>query len=254
MTLTITPHLLTAFLMAMVRAAALLMLAPPFNTRVVPNRVKVGFAAALGVAAAPRLAAAEIPLELAPLVTAAALQVATGLALGFMVLLLYLAVSTAGGLLDIIGGLAIQPSFDPMQDAQTTSLGRLYSMLATVLLFSVGGHLLVMRGFLASFEAVPLGGLAVDDLGLLLTEQLSTFMLAALEIGGPVIAALFVTEIAMALMARAAPQMNVFLVAMPLKILITVAVVGLSLPLLPGALGALLEQGVGSGLEAVGAP
>lgn len=252
MTLTVAPFLLSAFLMATVRAGAFMLLAPPFNSRMVPTTVKVGFSAAIGVHSAPRLVDAQIPLEVGSLVTGALLQIGTGLAMGFMVLLLFLAISAAGSFMDVLGGLAIMPAFDPLQNQQATLLGRFYSVVATTLLFAVGGHLLIVRGFLTSFEAVPLGGLRVDGLGLTLADQIGRFFVSALEIAGPIIGVLFVTEVAMGLMAKAAPQMNVFLVGMPLKILLTLLVVALTLPFVVGGLDALLEQGVGTGLQLIG--
>lgn len=252
MTLAIDPSLLTGFLMAMVRAVAWLFVVPPFGTRLIPTPVKVGFAAALGVVAAPGLAEQRIPIELGPLVAAAAFQVLVGVTLGFIVLLLIQAVQSAGEMIDIFGGLTVAPAFDPMSGQQASGFARFYQMLASTLLFTLGGHLLVVRGFLESFRALPLGGLALDDLQVLLVDNLGRFLVAAVEIAAPLIGVMVLIEVTMGLIARAAPSMNVFLAAMPGKALLAIALIAIALPLLPGAIGALLDQGVSDSLRALG--
>src|SRR5690606_6040602 len=114
------------------------------------------------------------------------------------------------------------------------------------------GHLLVVRGFLESFRALPLGGLALDDLQVLLVDNLGRFLVAAVEIAAPLIGVMVLIEVAMGLIARAAPSMNVFLAAMPGKALLAIALIAIALPLLPGAIGALLDQGVSDSLRALG--
>ena len=92
MTATLPVDLLLGFLLAMVRTAAWLVVAPPFNTRMVPITAKVGLAVALAVPMAPRVAASAPAPEVAPLVTAVLLQAGVGLALGFVVQLLFVMV------------------------------------------------------------------------------------------------------------------------------------------------------------------
>ena len=126
---------------------------------------------------------------------------------------------------------------------------RFYSLLATTLLFATNGHLLLVRGFLTSFDAAPLTSLSLDGVGEMLTEDLGRFFLAAVQIALPLLAALFLAEVALALLSRAAPAMNVFVLGMPLKILLTISLAGLALPLLPGALDNLVRPVVRHGLS-----
>jgi flagellar biosynthesis protein FliR len=251
MTATLPVDLLLGFLLAMVRTAAWLVVAPPFNTRMVPVTAKVGLAVALAVPMAPRVAATAPPPELAPLITAVLLQVGVGLALGFVVQLLFAAVQAAGELVDLFAGFTIAATYDPFTGANQAVFGRLYQLLATTLLFVSGGHLLLLEGLLDSFAAVPSG---MPDLGATsaeLLDVLGLFFLSALEIAAPLLGVLFLTEAALGLLSKAAPQMNVFTLGFPIKILMTLLLAGLALPLLPNAVKGLVSAATSSGSAVV---
>ena len=154
----------------------------------------------------------------------------------------------------MFGGFTIAPAYDPLSNAQSSTFGRFYQLLATTLLFAINGHLLLVRGFLTSFDAVSANP-TLDDFSEGFIDAFGTFFLAAIEIAAPLLAALFLAEVAMGLLSKAAPQMNVFLVGFPVKIILTLALVGLALPLMPGAVSSLIEDAIkaGSGLtSAVG--
>ena len=115
-------------------------------------------------------------------------------------------------------------------------------LVAVTLLFALNGHLLLVRGFLASFEAVPLRPVAIGDLTASVTANVGRFLVAALEIAAPVVVVLFLSEIALGLVSRAVPSLNVFAMSFPLKILLTLTVASLVFALLPGAVSALTDR------------
>jgi flagellar biosynthetic protein FliR len=248
-TVELAPALVSGYLLAMVRAAAWVFVCPPFGNKTVPTTVKVGLAAALSLVVGPRLAEQGVPLEVGPLLTAAVLQVAAGLALGFLGVLLFAAFSFAGGLIDLVSGYSVAQLFDPGNNAPVSIFGQFYGVLATTLLFAIDGHLLLVRGFLTSFAAAPLTHLSTQTLAKLLTGDIALFFVSALEIAAPLLAALFLAEAALGLLARAAPQMNIFQVGLPVKILVTLTLAGLALPILPDAVSGManhiVRQGVG---------
>ena len=252
MTLTIDPTMLVGYLMALTRAAAWIVVTPPFAGRMVPARVKVGFAAALALAVGPRLQAQAVPLDTGSLVSAAASQVAIGVTLGFIGVVVFAAVQAAGAMLDLFGGFAMAQVLDPQSNVQTSLFGRFYNLLAMTLLFVIGGHLLLVRGFLRSFDAVPANGLRLEQVAGVLTSEVGVLLVAALEIAAPLLAALFLADVALGLLSRAAPELHVFVLGIPLKILLTLGLTGLALPLLPGATTSLVERIVRGGLSTVG--
>jgi flagellar biosynthetic protein FliR len=203
------------------------------------------------LAVGPRLAGLNVPLEPWPLASAAFLQVAAGLALGFLGVMLFSAVSLAGSLIDLFSGFSAAQLFDPATSATTSVFGRFYSVLATTLLFAIDGHLLLVRGFLTSFDAAPLTTLSLGELAKILTQDAGLFFLSAVEIAAPLLAALFLTEAALGLLSRAAPQMNVFLLGLPVKILLTLTLAGLAIPLLPDAVASIASSTVRQGLDLV---
>jgi flagellar biosynthetic protein FliR len=241
--------LIVAFVLGIVRASAWLVLVPPFSTRAIPSPVKIGLAAALALPMAPRLAESPPSLDVPSLVGAVVLQVAVGVSLGFLTMLAFAAVQAAGDLIDMFAGFTIAQAYDPLSGTQTSVFGRFYQLLAVTLLFAINGHLLLFRGFLTSFDAVGLHLPPLDQLADVAIGRLALFLLAALEIAAPLLAALFLAEVGMGLLSRAAPQMNVFVLGFPLKILLTLGLVGLVLPVLPGVVRSLAESSVRTGNE-----
>ena len=236
---------LVALLMATARAAGFVLLAPPFNTRTIPAPVKGALALALSVALFTRIAA-DMPEPTAGfIIVGAVTEVVIGAALGFVVHVLFAAVQYAGDLIDLTGGFSLQPAYDPLSMTTSSSVGRLHYLLATTLLFTSGGHLLIVRGFATSYEGLPVGGsVPAEQLAQVLITALSMMFLAALQIAGPMVAVLLLADVALALLSRAAPALNIFSFVFPVKILLSMALLGLTFPLLPPALDALLEHAV----------
>jgi flagellar biosynthetic protein FliR len=247
MTGTIASSLLVTFLLATVRAAAFLTIAPPFATKAVPPTVKALLAAAMALLVTPRAVGRPPSLETGALLTALAEQVLVGAALGFLTALVFAAVQSAGDLIDLFGGFSLAFAFDPLMQTGNSVFGKLYGQLATTLLFISGGHLLMLRGFLATYRAVPLdAALSLGSLDDLLTTGLARLFVAALQIAGPLIAVLFLADVALGLLTKVAPALNAFSLGFPAKMLLTIIVVGMALPAFPGLVDGLTDQMVGT--------
>ena len=143
------------FVLALVRALAWLMIVPPFGNRaVMPTIATIGLAMSLALVVAPHVAGADVPLTLPSLIGAVAIQVLTGATLGFLVQVLLGAVTAAGSMADLFGGMVLPPSIDPLSTNQTPMLGQFYEQVAVVLLFAGNGELIIVDGFLRSFNSV----------------------------------------------------------------------------------------------------
>jgi flagellar biosynthetic protein FliR len=241
MQIQIDPALFTAFFLALVRASAWIFFAPPFNNKSIPTQVKAGLAGALALAAAPTLAH-TVPVDDAGFIGAIVTQAVIGVALALITQLLIAAIAAAGSLIDLFAGYSISSLYDPMADANAAVFGRFYQLVAITLLFAINGHLVLVRGFMTSFEAIGANGFSLNGLGELLTKDLGLFFVSAIEIAAPVLAVLFLTEIAMGLLSRAAPSMNVFELAFPIRVVVALLLVSVSLPLLIPGIRALVEQ------------
>ena len=252
MNVTMAPALLSGYLLALARATAWVFIAPPFGNRTIPRMVKIGFAAALALVMGPHMAAADVPLETAPFVSAVVLQLAAGAALGYLGVMMLSVIQAAGGLIDLFGGYTMAQLFDPMSNAGASDFGRLYYLLGITILFAIDGHLLIVRGLLTSFEAAPLTSLSLDAMRTTMTTGVGHFLLAAVEIAAPLLAALFLAEIGLGLISRAAPQLNILMLGMPFKGLLTLTLAGLAIPLLPNGVRSLVHGVVRAGQSVTG--
>lgn len=239
--------------LGMVRAVAWLLITPPFATRSIPVQVKVVVAAALALPVASRLSVDLPSLSVAQLIGAVVLQVLTGAALGFLTYLFFAAVQAAGDLIDLFGGFTLAAGFDPLSMSQNSVFGRVHQLLAVTLLFTTNGHLMVVRGFLTSYDAIPVTeGVDLQRLAEALLPGLGQFFLAALQIAGPLVAVLFLADVGLGLLTRVSPQLNAFSLGFPVKILLTLVLVGFTFPLLPAVVERVVELGTRAVLGVAG--
>ncbi len=234
-----------AFLLAMVRAGAWVAVIPPFNHNSIPVPVRAGIAAALALAMAPVLQP-QLPatFDTAALMGAVVVQALAGIGLGLVVRILVMAVTSAGSFVDLFGGFTISTAYDPNLNAQSAIWGRFYELLTVVLLFAIDGHLLLVRGFLASFDAIPLRAPSIGLLSSAMLTSVTAYFGAALEIAAPLLVVLFLAQVILGLISRAAPAMNVMAISFPFMILLTLLLAGIAIPLIPGALDSLVHQGL----------
>lgn len=222
-----------AFLVAAARTAVWVQFAPPIANMAIPAAVR--FAVALGLALPVAGQVTDVGGSSIDLLFAMVGSALIGFAMALAAMIAVAIFSSAGATIDTVTGLAGAAIFDPATREQTPVLGRVYSQVAVMVLLASGGHLVMVAGLYESFRAVP----ATPNLAVLATEvadNLHYLMAAALTVAGPVIAVLFLAEVIVALMARAAPQMNVFLVSLPAKIGASVLLVAAVIPGVPGAM------------------
>ena len=236
---------LVALLLGTARAAGFVLLAPPFNSRSIPAPVKGALAMSLSVLLSTTIAPTLPEPTSGFVLVAAVTEVVIGAALGFVVQVLFTAVQMAGDLIDLTGGFSLQPAYDPLAMTNNSSVGRLHYLLATTLLFSSGGHLLIVKGFATSYEGMPVGSdVPTEQLGAVMIRAFAMMFLAAVQIAGPMVAVLLLADVALALLSKAAPALNIFSFGFPFKIMLTLLMLGLTFPLLPPALDALMDHAV----------
>jgi flagellar biosynthetic protein FliR len=235
---------LAGFVLALARTAGFVLITPPFNTRSVPAQARVGLAVALALPLSALTQPGAPTLASSALIYASIGQAFMGLTLGFFVLVAVTTIQSVGDLLDTFGGFTVSMALDPMLLVQTSVMGRLHQITAAAVLFASDGHLIVLQGLTRSLQLAPQPSLAWDALGRSVTAQVAGMFLAALQICGPIIAAMLVADVALGLLTRAAPALNAFSLGYPLKILFTLLLAGLVLARLPEALGQLVEHAV----------
>lgn len=232
---------LVAFLMVTVRMIAFFSIAPPFASRAVSPRVRGALAIGLSLAVAPTLMSQVGESSTSALLAGIAYQAAVGAAMGFVVMVLMAAIQAAGELIDVMSMFTMASLFDPTSNTQSSLFGRIQQLLATTLLFTSGGHLLIVRGVVSSFDLMPVQ----PDLGKvsrLLVSDLSAFMISAIEISGPILVVLFVADLAMGLVSRAVPSMNIFALNFPVKTTLTLSLGTVAVTMIPPAVAIVVER------------
>jgi flagellar biosynthetic protein FliR len=199
-------------------------------------------AGGLGILAVPQIAHTNIPTDTAGLIGAIVLQIFTGAALGLSVLVLLSAITAAGSMVDLFGGLNLPPAVDPLSENQTPMIGQFYEQVGMVLLFVTNGELLLVRGFETSFGAAGLTLSSSATASNVLTADLATFFTATLEIAAPLIVVLFTVQISLAMLSKAAPQINVWILGFPIQAMLSLVFVAIGIKVLPGYVNSLVSR------------
>ena len=217
-----------------VRIAALIGTAPILGDTSVPRTVRIGLALFVTVVVAPTLNA--VP-DVVPISGDGFLligrQLLIGAAMGFSMRLAFAAVEYSGDLVGLQMGLGYATLLDPETNDQTPLIGSLLRYFASLAFLVANGPLLMIAGIAESFHDLPIastGGM-FEDWKMLVLQGAMVFGLA-LHMALPVIAALLVTNVALGVMTRAAPQLNLFSIGFPITITVGLVVLLLSLPVL----------------------
>ena len=230
-------------LLASVRMTAFLVVAPPFAHHAIPGRIKAMLGIGLGLAVSQRLSSDALPNDTAGFVTAVVLELATGLVLGFLVMVVFAAIQSAGSLIDLFSGFQMAQAFDPQMMINGAQFTRLMQMAALALLFASDGYQLVIGGLAGSYTALPLaGGLDLSQPVEAMMGAVTGMFISAVQIAGPLLVVLVLADVGLGLLTRVAPALNAFAMGFPLKIFITLALAGFLFLALPRIVGSLAEQ------------
>jgi flagellar biosynthesis protein FliR len=244
---------LLTILLGAARTGAFMAIAPPFNSRLIPVQVKALLSVGLTLPLFPYLRGTMPSLETSDIVFSAALQVFIGGALGFLVLMLFSALQAAGDMLDLFGGFTLATAYDPLSFNQSSVFGRFYNLVAITILFATQGHMLILRGFLQSFRTMPLNvTFSLETFSRLLLKGIAELFLSALQIAGPLIAVLFLTDVAFGLLNRVAPALNAFQLGFPAKIFLLLMLSTLALSTLPQVVESVVDKAVNAVIQITG--
>jgi flagellar biosynthesis protein FliR len=234
---------LLALLLASTRILAWSLVAPPIATGGVPHVVKVVLSVGLALAVIPLVRSQAPAPEVVPVAEALLEQVVIGAALGFVTRLVLSAVESAGALIDVFGGFSLSAAYDPLSTTMTSIFGRFYTLLCTTLIFATDAHLVIFRGFLRTFTTLPLNAhIRLGRLDHAITDGVTSLFISALQIAGPLIVVLFVADIALGVLNRISPQLNAFSLSFPLKIGLTLGLVGTGFSLMPDIVTSLAQH------------
>ena len=226
------------------RVLAVFTAAPVFSSRVFPLRARIALAFLIAYAAQasmPQQVVVSVndPEALGVVVQ----QVGVGLAIGFTVRLVFGAFELAGQVIGFQMGLGFAAFFDPSTSAQSSAMGRFYANMAALLFVVLNGHLMVIMAVAQSFTAFPVDQNFLQALGTMKLYELGADLFAsAFWIALPVVAMLMFANLALGIVSRVAPQMNIYAIGFPVTLVVGLVGVALTLPMLEQPFAALMER------------
>ena len=213
-------HLQTA-LIVFVRLGVILSLLPGFSASYVSGRIRLLLAVALSVLIAPVVAASLPPLPdaMGPFVRLIVGEAVIGAFLGMIPRIAVSALQVAGTLTSYFSSLTSALIQDPVVEQQSSILAGFFGTLGVVLIFATGLHEPMLRGLVSSYQVFPAGeGLMLDDAAEALTRAVTQSFALGLQIAMPPLIGCIVSNVALGLLGRLMPQLNVFFFGMPLQI------------------------------------
>ncbi len=216
-----SPESLMSFLLTLMRTSLVVFMLPFYGGETIPTTVKVSLSIILALALWPHL---SFPGELFPghpigIILLMLSEALMGMTLGMCVHFVFAGIQTGGELMGAQMGFTMVTLADPLSNAQIGATSHLLYTTSLVVFLTLDGHLHLLRALADSFALVPPGGFTISaTLARDVIELSAGMFVLAMKIAAPVIASLFMIELTLALMARAAPQMNLLTLGAPVKI------------------------------------
>lgn len=242
----IDASLALGFVLRLVRPGALVLAAPTIGGAHLPQLVKVGVTVALAVVLMPASVVPQ-PLTAAHLPAAILREMAVGLAIAMATRIVVGAAEVAGSMAGVQIGFGYAMLIDPQSGAQNSVLATLYGLMATVLLFAGNVHHLVIQALASSYEALPIGAGGVDaSLVPAVGGVLVVIFAVGVQMAGPVLVVLLVTDGALGLLTRSVPSLNIMSMGFGIKLLAGLFVLAQTALMLPEV----VERAARIGLDA----
>lgn len=236
---------LAAFIFPLARILALVASAPVIGNKQVPVRVKVGFAMLVTFLIAPTLSIPpDIEASSGPGLFILLQQILVGLAMGFAMRLVFTAIDMAGDIMGMQMGLGFASFYDPINFTNTQVIAQFLGMLAALAFLSMNGHLYMLSTLAESFQAFPIST-NMPSAHAMQTLALwgGSIFAHALRLSLPLIAALLITNLALGILTRSAPQLNIFAIGFPITLVVGFATLMLTLPYLAPLLEVFMQAG-----------
>ncbi|MFP4416475.1 MAG: flagellar biosynthetic protein FliR [Chitinispirillaceae bacterium] len=231
----LTSEQIQVFLLIFARITAMIALLPILGAASVPTQLKAGMSFLLAIMIFPLV-------EIDPQSTSQATlslffihmikEVMVGIIIGFAAGFLFTAVEFAGHLIDTQMGFAMVQLINPFTDSTVSTTGQFHILIFSLIFLLLNGHYFLILAIQESFELIPLFGMqfAPDRMALFFTNMVGNIFILGIKLAAPVFSVLVLSELALGIVARTVPQMNIFFVGMPMKIGVGIATTVIVLP------------------------
>ena len=225
---------IAAFLLMLTRISGIFLISPFFGSMNIPMFFRVGIALAMSVVLFPvvdGLGTPETPPSIIMFGAAVLGELFIGWLIGFVAYISFAAITMAGKVMDMQVGFAVVNVVDPTSGQQIPLIGSFLYNLAVIILLVTNGHHMLIAALVESFRAVPLAGLEANiSLALIIANFTGTIFLTGMKIAMPITFAILLTNVGLGILSRTMPQMNIFVVGIPMQLMIGLFVLSMIMP------------------------
>ncbi len=243
-----------AFLLITIRIVALFVTAPFFSHRLIPMRVRVSFAIAIAVAAGDRFGPGIDPVGLTavPLFLMVAREVLIGALIGFTSGLVFSGLALMGEFASIQGGLGAATVLDPTSGSSSVVLTSIVQLFGLMIFLAIDGHHDMIRGIALSFSVYPVGAEGFATGTLIAVSQLGEVIFrVAVQLAAPITAAMVISNVAVGILGRAIPQLNLMALQLPAHVATTLLIIGLGAGTMTDSISRTLTTATNQAVETV---
>lgn len=236
---------LLSFALILIRVSAFLVSWPVFGSAVVPPQVKILFAVLITFILYPVVGHKVFTTDILSekIIAFAVREAFVGVAIGYVTRIFFLAVSMAGNLVSASMGLSTAQILNPMLSENSTAMEQFLTILATLFFLAINGHQIFIMSFVQSFDVIPLTHDALTFAGFNnFGKMVETLLVIAIQLSAPVLISMLFMNLAMAIVGRAVPQINVLVTSLPVNILVGFFVLSISIPFFVWQMRHLLEE------------
>ncbi|OGX60718.1 MAG: flagellar biosynthetic protein FliR [Paenibacillus sp. RIFOXYA1_FULL_44_5] len=224
------------FLLIFCRITAFFVTAPIFNSKNIPTQFKIGLSFFITMIIFSILGLTH-PVSFDSLyIVAIFREIFIGLTIGFIAYLYLTAIQMAGTFADMQIGFGLANIIDPMNGFQSPILGNFKYILAVLLFFAMNGHHFIIDGIVQSYHWIPLSGNVIaskfqdGSLTMFVVRSFTEVFSVAIQLSAPIVVSLFLTDVGLGILAKTAPQLNIFVVGIPIKLLVGLVMLMLLIP------------------------
>ncbi|NLP00077.1 MAG: flagellar type III secretion system protein FliR [Clostridiaceae bacterium] len=231
------------FLLVLVRITGMFFLSPVFGRRNIPNYFKVGFCFIFSVITANSIQMPAMSYtSLTAYVVLIARELLVGLTLGFISYLLFSSIYIAGQLIDMRIGFGMVSVFDPLTNVQIPVTADFYVIIATVMMLITDAHHLLIQAMVDSYKILPIGEVVFNGEAISQIFKLFTGVFAlGFKIAAPITVSILITDISLGIVSKSMPQMNVFMLGMPIKIILGLSIIFITISAFKGIVNVIIQ-------------
>ena len=225
---------IAVFLLMLVRVSGIFLISPFFGSMNISIYFRVGTALAITILLFPEvdgLGTAYVPENVIRFGVTALGELFIGWLIGFVAYATFSAIHFAGKVMDMQVGFAMVNVMDPTSGQQIPLIGSFLYNLAVIVLLATNGHHMILAALVESFRVVPIAGMEGNlSLAMLMANFTGTIFLTGMKIAMPITFAILLTNVGLGILSRTMPQMNIFVVGIPMQLMIGITVLSMIIP------------------------